>query len=262
MPKTVTAALLLIGNELLSGRTQDANLNYLAKQLTVLGIVLREARFVSDDEAEIIAAVNALRARYNYVFTTGGIGPTHDDITCESVAKAFGLNYILNLEAQEILEDYYDGSGRELNEARLRMAHTPEGATLVDNPISRAPGFRVENVIVMAGIPAVMRAMFESIAPELEGGAKVASRSVAVLMGEGDIARPLGDLQERYEGLEIGSYPFVQKGKFGTTLVLRGTDAAQVDAAAEELKSILRSLGGSPQDEAAKSDGSWPKPEA
>ena len=262
MTKTVTAALLLIGNELLSGRTQDANLNYLAKQLTVLGIVLREARFVSDDEAEIIAAVNALRARYNYVFTTGGIGPTHDDITCESVAKAFGLNYILNLEAQEILEDYYDGSGRELNEARLRMAHTPEGATLVDNPISRAPGFRVENVIVMAGIPAVMRAMFESIAPELEGGAKVASRSVAVLMGEGDIARPLGDLQERYDSLEIGSYPFVQKGKFGTTLVLRGTDAAQVDAAAEELKLILRSLGGSPQDEAAKSDGSWPKPEA
>jgi molybdopterin-biosynthesis enzyme MoeA-like protein len=168
----------------------------------------------------------------------------------------------LNPEAQKILEDYYDGSGRELNEARLRMAHTPEGATLVDNPISRAPGFRVENVIVMAGIPAVMRAMFESIAPDLESGTKVTSRSVAVLMGEGDIARPLGALQDQYDNLEIGSYPFVRKGKFGTTLVLRGTDAAAVQQAAEELKIILRNLGGSPEDEAAISDGSWPKPEA
>ncbi|MBT3929037.1 MAG: competence/damage-inducible protein A [Rhodospirillaceae bacterium] len=260
MPKTVTAALLLIGNELLSGRTQDANLNYLAKQLTAMGIVLREARLVSDDEGEIVAAVNALRARYDYVFTTGGIGPTHDDITCESVAKAFGLKYILNPEAKEILQEYYDGSALELNAARLRMAHTPEGATLVDNPISRAPGFRVENVIVMAGIPAVMRAMFESIAPELEGGTKVASRSVAVLMGEGDIARPLGELQDKYDSLEIGSYPFVRKGQFGTTLVLRGTDSAAVQQAGEELKSILRDMGGAPEDEAAISDGSWPNP--
>lgn len=262
MPKTVTAAVLLIGNELLSGRTQDANLNYLARQLTAMGIRLAEARMVADDEGEIVAAVNALRARYDYVFTTGGIGPTHDDITCECVAKAFGRRYILNPEALKILEDYYDGSGRELNEARLRMAHTPEGATLVDNPISRAPGFRVENVIVMAGIPAVMRAMFEAIAPELEGGAKVTSRAVAVLMGEGDIARPLGELQERFQTLEIGSYPFVRKGKFGTTLVLRGTDQGEVNAAADELKSILQALGATPEDEPAVSDGSWPKPEA
>ena len=262
MPKTVTAALLLIGNELLSGRTQDANLNYLAKQLTAMGIQLAEARVVGDDEAEIVGAVNALRAEYDYVFTTGGIGPTHDDITCECVAKAFGRRYLLNPEAQRILEDYYDGSGRELNAARLRMAYTPEGAELVDNPISRAPGFRVENVIVMAGIPAVMRAMFESVAPSLEGGAKVVSRAVSVLMGEGDIARPLGELQERYESLEIGSYPFVRKSKFGTTLVLRGTDEAAVEAAAEELKTILRGFGATPEDEPAVSDGSWPKPEA
>jgi len=261
-PQTVTAALLLIGNELLSGRTKDANLNYLARQLTAMGIRLVEARVVADGEAEIVEAVNALRARYDYVFTTGGIGPTHDDITCECVAKAFGLRYVVNPEAQKILEDYYDGSGRDLNEARMRMAYTPEGAELVDNPISRAPGFRVENVIVMAGIPAVMRAMFEAIAPKLESGAKTASRAVAVLMGEGDIARPLGDLQARNEGLEIGSYPFVRKGKFGTTLVLRGVDEHAVEAAAEELKAILRDLGGTPEDEPAVSDGSWPRPEA
>ena len=261
-PKTVTAALLLIGNELLSGRTQDANLNYLARQLTAMGIRLVEARVVADGEAEIVQAVNELRARYDYVFTTGGIGPTHDDITCESVAKAFGRRYVLNPEAQKLLEDYCDGSGRELNEARLRMAYTPEGAELVDNPISRAPGFRVENVIVMAGIPAVMRAMFESIAPKLEGGAKVTSRAVAVLMGEGDIARPLGELQARNEGLEIGSYPFVRKGKFGTTLVLRGVDETAVEEAVKELKMVLEELGGTPEDEAAVSDGNWPKPDA
>ena len=248
-PAIVTAAVLLIGNELLSGRTKDANLNHLARQLTLMGIQLREARFVADIEEEIIAAVNALRTRYTYVFTTGGIGPTHDDITSESVAKAFGRRWILNPEARSILEDYYDGSGHKLNEARLRMAHTPEGADLVDNPVSRAPGFRVENVYVLAGIPSVMRAMFDSIAPTLEGGTKVTSRSIAVLLGEGDVARELGALQERFDALEIGSYPFMREGRFGTTLVLRGLDAAEVDAAAEELMDILRRLGGDPEDE-------------
>jgi molybdenum cofactor synthesis domain-containing protein len=249
-PAVVTAALILIGNEILSGRTQDANLNYLARQLTAMGIQLREARVVPDDEAEIVAAVNDLCTRHTYVFTTGGIGPTHDDITSESVAKAFGRRWMLNPEAHRILEEYYDGSGRELNEARLRMAHTPEGAELVDNPVSRAPGFRVENVIVMAGIPAVMRAMFEAIAPKLRAGAKVRSRAVAVLLGEGDVARELGGLQERYDTLEIGSYPFVRDGRFGTTLVLRGLDQAKIDAATAELKDILRGLGGDPEDAA------------
>lgn len=246
-PKIVTAALLLIGNELLSGRTKDANLNFLARQLTLMGIQLREARVVSDREEEIVTAVNALRARYTYVFTTGGIGPTHDDITSESVAKAFGLRWTLNPEARQILEDFYDGSGRELNEARLRMAHTPEGAELIDNPVSRAPGFRVENVYVMAGIPAVMRAMFDSIASTLEAGTTVKSRSVAVMLGEGDVARELGALQERFGALEIGSYPFMREGQFGTTLVLRGLDQGEVDAAAEELKDTLRRLGGEPE---------------
>jgi len=241
----------VIGNEILSGRTKDANVNYVARQLTALGIQLREVRVVVDDEMAIVNAVNELRARYRYVFTTGGIGPTHDDITCEAVAKAFGVKYILNPEAKRVLEEYYDGSGRELNEARLRMAHSPEGAALIENPVSRAPGFQVENVYVLAGIPAVMRGMFERLAPTLEGGAKVLSREISVLLGEGDVARGLSALQERYDMLEIGSYPFVRDGKFGTTLVLRGTDVNKVGKAADELTALLRELGGEPEDENA-----------
>ena len=248
MPEpTVTAAAVVIGNEILSGRTKDVNVAYLARQLTALGIVLAEVRMVRDEERAIIAAVNALRAQHDYVFTTGGIGPTHDDITCEAVARAFGLPYRINPEAKRILVDFYRDTGRELNEARMRMAHTPEGAALIDNPVSRAPGFRVENVHVLAGIPAVMRAMFESVAPTLKGGRTVKSREVAVLLGEGDVAARLEGLQERYPALEIGSYPFVRDGSFGTTLVLRGTDEAEIDSAAGELRTILRELGGEPE---------------
>ncbi len=245
--KTVSAAIVVIGNEILSGRTKDANVAYIARQLTALGIQLAEVRMVRDEEAAIIEAVNTLRAVHAYVFTTGGIGPTHDDITCEAVSKAVGRRYSLNPEARRILEDYYDGSGRALNEARLRMAFTPEGAELIENRVSRAPGFRVENVYVLAGIPAVMRAMFEAVAPTLEGGAKVLSREIAVLLGEGDVARRLGALQEAHPALEIGSYPFVRDGEFGTTLVLRGTDRAELDRAAEALCTILRELGGEPE---------------
>ncbi len=245
---TVTAALLVIGNEILSGRTKDANVAYLARQLTALGIVLREVRMVRDEEDVIVDAVNTLRAAHDYLFTTGGIGPTHDDITCEAVAKAVGRAYRLNPEAKQALERYYDGTGRTLNEARLRMAHTPEGATLIHNPVSGAPGFQVENVYVLAGIPAVMRGMFENAARTLRQGARVRSREIAVLLGEGDVARRLGELQERYEALEIGSYPFVRDGRFGTTLVLRGTDEALIAAAADELGAILRDLGGEPEE--------------
>ena len=205
---TVTAALVVIGNEILSGRTKDANVSYLARQLTALGIQLAEVRMVRDEERAIIAAVNTLRASHNYVFTTGGIGPTHDDITCEAVARAFNLPYRIHPEAKRILEDFYRDTGRELNEARMRMAYTPEGATLIDNPVSRAPGFRVENVHVLAGIPAVMRAMFESVAPTLKGGAngkvarnrraagrgrrgRAARRSAGALPGAGDRQLPL-----------------------------------------------------------------------
>ena len=248
MPEpVVTAAVVVIGNEILSGRTKDVNVAYLARQLTALGIVLAEVRMVRDEERAIIAAVNALRAQHDYVFTTGGIGPTHDDITCEAVARAFGLPYRINPEAERILVDFYRDTGRELNEARMRMAHTPEGAVLIDNPVSRAPGFRVENVHVLAGIPAVMRAMFESVAPTLMGGRTVKSREVAVLLGEGDVAARLEGLQERYPALEIGSYPFVRDGSFGTTLVLRGTDEAEIERAAGELRTILRELGGEPE---------------
>ena len=248
MPEpVVTAAVVVIGNEILSGRTKDVNVAYLARQLTALGIVLAEVRMVRDEERAIIAAVNALRAQHDYVFTTGGIGPTHDDITCEAVARAFDLPYRINPEAERILVDFYRDTGRELNEARMRMAHTPEGATLIDNPVSRAPGFRVENVHVLAGIPAVMRAMFESMAPTLKGGRTVKSREVAVLLGEGDVAARLEGLQERYPALEIGSYPFVRDGSFGTTLVLRGTDEAEIERAAGELRTILRELGGEPE---------------
>ena len=248
MPEAaVTAALIVIGNEILSGRTKDVNVAYLARQLTALGIVLAEVRMVRDEERAIIAALNTLRAAHDYVFTTGGIGPTHDDITCEAVARAFNLPYRINPEAKRILEEFYEGSGRELNEARMRMAYTPEGAALIDNPVSRAPGFRVENVHVLAGIPAVMRAMFESVAPTLKGGRAVRSREVAVLLGEGDVAARLEELQQRFPALEIGSYPFVRDGAFGTTLVLRGTDEEQIARAGDELCVILRALGGEPE---------------
>ena len=248
MPETaVTAAVIVIGNEILSGRTEDANVTWLARRLTALGIVLAEVRMVRDEEDAIIAAVNALRAAHDYVFTTGGIGPTHDDITCAAVARAFGRAYALNPEARRLLEAYYDGSGRALNEARMRMAYTPEGAELIDNPVSRAPGFRVENVYVLAGIPAVMQGMFAGLAPTLEGGARVASREVAVLLGEGDVAARLAALQARYPALEIGSYPFVRDGAFGTTLVLRGTDEGALARADAELRAALRELGGAPE---------------
>ena len=248
MPQaTVTAALVVIGNEILSGRTRDVNVAYLARQLTAMGINLAEVRMVRDEERAIIAAVNTLRAAHDYVFTTGGIGPTHDDITCEAVARAFNLPYRVNPEAKRILEAFYEGTGRELNEARMRMAHTPEGASLIDNPVSGAPGFRVENVHVLAGIPAVMRGMFESVAPTLEGGRTVKSREVAVLLGEGDVAARLEALQARYPALEIGSYPFVRDGAFGTTLVLRGTDEDEIARAAGELCAALRDLGGEPE---------------
>ena len=248
MPETaVTAAVIVIGNEILSGRTEDANVTWLARRLTALGIVLAEVRMVRDEEEAIVAAVNALRAAHDYVFTTGGIGPTHDDITCAAVARAFGRAYALNPEAHRLLEAYYDGSGRALNEARMRMAYTPEGAELIDNPVSRAPGFRVENVYVLAGIPAVMQGMFAGLASTLEGGARVASREVAVLLGEGDIAARLAALQARYPALEIGSYPFVRDGAFGTALVLRGTDEGALARADAELRAALRELGGEPE---------------
>lgn len=242
----VTAAALVIGNEILSGRTQDANLAYLGQQLGLLGIRLREARVVADVEADIVAAVNELRARYDYVFTTGGIGPTHDDITSDCVAKAFGVPLVRHPEAERRLRAHYEPD--KINEARLRMANTPEGAALIDNPVSVAPGYRMENVFVLAGVPAIMRAMFDSLKGQLTGGAPVLAVTVPAYLAEGTIAKDLGALQDRYADIEIGSYPFFRLGRFGTSLVLRGTNQARLDRAAEELRQLVRTLGAEPLD--------------
>lgn len=245
MPKVVTAAMLVIGNEILSGRTKDANLAWIAEQLNELGVRLTEARVVTDVEGAIVAAVNELRARYHYVFTSGGIGPTHDDITADAVAKAFGVGIDVDPRARAILEAHYPPG--ELTAARLRMARIPFGAALVENPISRAPGFRIGNVIVMAGVPAIMRAMFQSIRHEIVGGDKVLSRAVGCPLPEGKIAEPLGALQRRFARLDIGSYPFFRPGgRPGTTIVFRGTVREDVDAAAEEFKTLVRSHGEEP----------------
>jgi molybdenum cofactor synthesis domain-containing protein len=242
--RIVTAAVLIIGNEILSGRTKDVNLGYLAEELTKAGVRLREARVVADVEAEIVAAVNECRARYDYVFTTGGIGPTHDDITSGSVARAFGVPLILDERARAILARSYPPGG--LNEARLRMAHLPQGADLIHNPVSAAPGFRLGNVFVMAGVPSIMRAMFDGVKGTLVGGRPVLSLTVSAYLGEGIIAAGLGALQQRYAALDIGSYPFFRQGKFGASFVLRGTEQGRLDAAAVELRALIRELGADP----------------
>ncbi len=243
-PKVVTAAVLVIGNEILSGRTKDANLNYIATGLTEIGVRLMEARVVPDIEARIIEAVNALRAAYDMVFTTGGIGPTHDDITSECVAKAFGVKLIKHPKAAALLLAHY--GAENATEARMRMAHTPDGAELIDNPVSIAPGFRIGNVYVMAGVPRICQAMFDGIKGTLAHGDKVISKTIGGYVGEGIIAKDLGALQQRYPALDVGSYPFFRQGKFGASFVIRGTDAEAIAAAAGELRTIIRTLGADP----------------
>jgi molybdenum cofactor synthesis domain-containing protein len=241
MPATpVTACLLIIGNEILSGRTQDKNLAFIGQGLNEIGVRLMEVRVIPDIEATIVGTLNEVRRRFDYVLTTGGIGPTHDDITADCVAKAFGLPLIVNPEARAILEAHYPPG--ELTEARLRMARTPEGATLIDNPVSRAPGFQVENVFVMAGIPAIMQAMFASLRHRLVGGTPLSSRTVTVEMGESFVADGLAAVQQRFPEVEIGSYPFNRNGSFGTRLVLRATDLELLEAAAGDLEKVLAGL--------------------
>ncbi|MEO0391400.1 MAG: molybdopterin-binding protein [Pseudomonadota bacterium] len=231
-----TAAMLVIGDEILSGRTRDSNTHYLAGQLTAHGVDLREARVVSDDPAAIVGAVQALSAAWDVVFTSGGIGPTHDDITADCVAQAFGAAIDVRDDARAILQAYYDTQGIELNAARLRMARIPEGAELIDNPVSAAPGFRIGNVHVMAGVPKIFEAMVASVLPSITGGAPLLSTSVRVDRGEGDIAGVLSDLVAAYPALAFGSYPFQRDGKFGVNVVIRGTDAAQLSVAEAQLK--------------------------
>lgn len=243
---TVTAAILIIGNEILSGRTPDANLAFLARRLTDIGIRLREARVVPDEADEIVAALDALRSRYDHVFTTGGIGPTHDDITSTCVARAFGVPLERHPDAVRRLEAHY-GDPAMLNAARLRMAEVPAGATLIDNPVSAAPGYTIGNVHVLAGVPRIMQAMFDSIAAGLRSGDRVHSRTVACLLAEGTLAEGLGALQDRYPALEIGSYPWFRNRQFGVSLVIRGTDTAELERATEDLCVLVRSLGGDPE---------------
>jgi molybdenum cofactor synthesis domain-containing protein len=245
MQKFVTASLLIIGNEILSGRTQDKNLAHLAIKLNETGIQLREVRVVPDIESEIMDAVNALRTRYNYVFTTGGIGPTHDDITSASIAKAFGVPIHRHPDAEAALRVHYaNDPTRELNEARLKMADVPLGSVLVPNAVSTAPGFRMENVYVMAGVPRIMQAMLDAILPELKSGATILSLSVTTNLPEGTIAAGLTEIQSRYPDIDIGSYPMYERGNLSTTLVMRSPDAARNRAAAAEVEAMIVACGG------------------
>lgn len=244
--KRYTACILIIGNEVLSGRTQDANLGFLAERLNELGIQVPEARVIRDDMKVIADTINEVRATHDYVFTTGGIGPTHDDITSESVARAFGLPFGRNAEAEAILRAYYKPD--EITEERLSMADMPEGAELIENPVSRAPGFQIGNVFVLPGVPRIMRDMFNGMAHRLTGGAPMLSRSITAELPEGVLAKPLGVLQLEYPGVEMGSYPFFQGGKLGSNLVLRTSDPDLLEAAAEAVEAMVRGLGGLPMD--------------
>ena len=234
-----TAAMLVIGDEILSGRTRDANMYHLAGQLTEQGIDLKEVRVISDDREAIVHATRALSAAYTHVFTSGGIGPTHDDITADCIAAAFGASIGVRADARDILQAHYDANGQVLNDARLRMARIPEGARLIDNPVSKAPGFTLQNVHVMAGVPAVFQAMVASVLPGLTGGAPLLSQTLRIHRGEGDIAGPLASLAQEYSDLSFGSYPFQKDGRYGANIVVRGTKNARVSAALSHLRSIF-----------------------
>ncbi len=243
MAVSVTAALLVIGDEILSGRTKDKNIGYIAEYLTGIGIDLREVRVVPDVEEEIVAAVNALRGRYTYLFTTGGIGPTHDDITADAIAKAFGVGIDHDPGAVAMLQERYQP--HELNEARLRMARIPDGADLVENPISRAPGFRLGNVFVMAGVPSIMQAMMDNIAPNLETGARMIVETIeAEGLAEGIYADGLGQIASAHEGVSIGSYPSFSTSGFRNQIVVRGKDPAAVVGAVTAVRDLLGRLQG------------------
>lgn len=237
-----TAALIVVGDEILSGRTQDRNIAQVAAWLGVQGIRLAEVRVVGDVEAAIVEAVNALRARNDYLFTTGGIGPTHDDITVDAVAAALGVPVVVHPRARAILEAYYAPRGG-LNDARLRMARVPEGAELIENRVSGAPGIRIGNVFLMAGVPAITAQMLESLTGMLEGGLPLVSRTLGCWVAESEIADLLRQTEARFAGVQIGSYPFFREGRVGANFVVRSTDAALIAACLESLADALRALG-------------------
>ncbi|MDF2621489.1 MAG: molybdopterin binding domain protein [Xanthobacteraceae bacterium] len=237
----VTAAILVIGDEILSGRTKDRNIGYIAEYLTAIGIDVREVRIVPDVEEEIVGAVNALRARHTYLFTTGGIGPTHDDITADCVAKAFGVSIDVDPRARAMLLEYI--KPEDLNEARLRMARIPAGAELVPNPVSKAPGFWIGNVIVMAGVPTIMQAMLDQVAPKLNTGVRMLSETVRADAREGDVGGPLGEIARRHPEVSIGSYPFMtEEGRPNTNLVVRARDPEKLAAAVAEVEAMVATV--------------------
>jgi molybdenum cofactor synthesis domain-containing protein len=238
--EVVTAGLLVIGDEILSGRTKDKNIGYIAEYLTMIGIDLKEVRVVSDEEPEIVAALNALRGRYDYVFTTGGIGPTHDDITADAVAKAFGVSIDYDPRAVELLRARMAQVGGVMNEARMRMARLPAGAELVLNKVSAAPGFWIGNVIVMAGVPQIMQVMLDYVAPKLRTGAKMLSQSVRADCREGDIGTELGEIAVAHAGVIIGSYPFMDEQRGANThVVVRSRDPQKLNAAVAAVEAML-----------------------
>lgn len=239
MADAQTAAMLVIGDEILSGRTRDSNMHHLARALTAHGLPLAEVRVIGDEAATIIAAVRALSAAHDHVFTSGGIGPTHDDITADAVAAAFDRPIGVRDDARALLEAHYKRTGAQINEARLRMARIPDGATLIDNPVSTAPGFTLENVHVMAGVPAVFEAMVASVLPTIAGGPPLLSQQITVHRGEGEIAGPLSALAAEFDDLSFGSYPFIRNGAFGVNIVVRGVDGARVDSAMTRLIALF-----------------------
>jgi len=254
MDKNITAGLLIIGNEILSGRTQDANVSYMGAKLSERGIKLREVRIVQDIEEDIIFAVKEMRKNVEYLFTTGGIGPTHDDITSATIAKAFGVEYELNSEARAILLSYYKTED-QLTPARLKMAYIPRGAKLIENPVSGAPGFQIENVYVMAGVPRIMQAMFDGILPEMQSGDPILSNTVTCDLPESKIAETLGNIQKKYEMIDIGSYPHYRAGELGLSFVLRGTDNDSLHLATRDVVDMVRSFGSEPMAISVRTDG-------
>jgi len=246
MPEIVTAAMIVIGDEILSGRTRDKNIGHLAEVMTAVGIDLIEVRIVGDTEAAIVEAVNALRARCTYVFTTGGIGPTHDDITADSVAAAFGVPCEYDARAYAMLSENYAARGLPYTEARMRMARMPVGAEHIDNPVSLAPGFRIGNVHVMAGVPSIFQAMLDNVVPTLRTGTKLLSATVHCPLGEGVIGGPLADIQKAFPETIIGSYPKFSDGSFWTELVVRARDPRMLEAAAAAVEAMVAELAPQP----------------
>jgi molybdenum cofactor synthesis domain-containing protein len=242
MAEIVTAGMVVIGDEILSGRTKDRNIGHLADVMTAIGVDLKEVRIVPDEEPAIVEAINALRPRYTYVFTTGGIGPTHDDITADAVAKAFGVRCDYDDKAYAMLEKSYAERGMEYTEARKRMARMPVGAAHIDNPVSLAPGFRIGNVHVMAGVPAIFQAMLDNVVPTLKTGTKLLSAMVHCPYGEGTIGGPLTEVQKAHPDTIIGSYPKYQDGKFWTELVIRARDPQALEAGRAAVEAMLAAL--------------------